>query len=97
LCQRLKAQESVLAGTPWQVAQKVEIASAEATALIARGELQAAQRESYLDSKTKWQNLASTPKGQPKGKGKGKSDKDGGKDERREESRKDRGKGGEKK
>jgi len=97
LCQRLKAQESVLAGTPWQVAQKVKIASAEATALIARGELQAAQRESYLDSKTKWQNLASTPKGQPKGKGKGKSDKDGGKDERREESRKDRGKGGEKK
>ena len=97
LCQRLKAQESVLAGTPWQVAQKVEIASAEATALIARGELQAAQRESYLDSKTKWQNLASTPKGQPKGKGKGKSDKDGGKDERREESRKDKGKGGEKK
>ena len=97
LCQRLKAQESVLAGTPWAVAQKVEIASAEATALIARGELVAAQRESYLDSKTRWQQQSAGVKGQPKGKSKGKGDKDGGKDEKREDVRRDRGKGGEKK
>ena len=96
-CQRLKAQESVLGGTPWQVAQKVEIASPEATALIARGELKDAQRESYLDSRTRWQQQVSTPKGQGKPKGKGKTDKDGGKDERREDVKKDKGKGGDRK
>lgn len=98
LCQRLKAQEAVMAGTPWMVAQKVELASAEATALMPRGELVTAQRESYLDSRARWQHQASAAKGQPKGKGKDKAEKGaGGKDERREESRKDRGKGGEKK
>ena len=95
LCQRLKAQEATLAGTHWAVAQKVELASGEATALLARGELQSAQKESYLDARAKWQSQSSGIKGAPKGKTKGKDHQ--GKDDRKDENRRDKGKGGEKK
>lgn len=96
LCQRLKAQEAVLGGTSWTVAQKIELASGEAPALIARGELQTAQRESYLDSRARYQSQAAGPaKGKSeKGKGKGKGDRDyNNKEERRDERRAEKGKG----
>jgi hypothetical protein len=99
LCQRVKSQEAVLNGTHWAVAQKVELAEAEATALIARGELKEARKESYLDSRTAWQSQAgSANKGQPKGKGKNKQGKEETpRKERREETRKGKAKGSEKK
>ena len=75
MCQRLKAQEAVANGTAWAVAQKVELASSEAAALIARGELQTAQRETYLDARARWQAQSSSPaKGTQKGKEKGKTE-----------------------
>ena len=98
LCQRMKSQEAVLGGTSWAIAQKIELASGETASLMARGELQVAQKESYLDSKAKWQSQASGVKGPAKGKGKGKPDKDGpSRDDRKDEPRRDKGKGGEKK
>lgn len=94
LCQRLKAQESVLTGTTWQVAQKLELASPDATSLLARSELQTAQRENYLDSRAKWQTQASpSGKGNPKGKSKDKGEL-AHKDDKREDTKKDKGKGG---
>ena len=94
LCQRLKAQESVLGGTTWQVAQKLELASPDATTLLARAELQTAQRESYLDSRAKWQAQSSAgAKGTQKGKNKDKSDQ-ASKDDKREDTKRDKGKGG---
>ena len=99
LCQRLKAQEAVLNGTSWAVAQKIELAPSDIATLVARGELQSAQRETYLDARARWQTQSTTPaKGAPKGKGKGKSDREGAaREERREEGRKDKGKGQDKK
>lgn len=96
MCQRLKAQEAVANGTAWAVAQKVELASSEAAALIARGELQTAQRESYLDARARWQAQSTSPaKGNQKGKEKGKSDKDSSmKEDKREDAKKEKGKGG---
>eukprot|EP00435_Cladocopium_sp_Y103_P048048 s1246_g14.t1 len=97
LCQRLKAQEAVLNGTNWAVAQRIDLASPDATSLIARGELQVAHRETYLDSRARWQSQ-STPgaKGTNKGKAKGKSDQST-KEDQKGDHRKDKGKGGEKK
>ena len=98
LCQRLKSQELVLGGTHWAVAQKIELAAGEAPALIARGELQTAQRENYLEARARWQTQSSSAKGAPKGKTKGKFDKDHPpREDRKEDARRDKGKGGEKK
>eukprot|EP00435_Cladocopium_sp_Y103_P016736 s21_g4.t1 len=99
LCQRVKSQEAVADGTHWAIAQKVELAEAEATALIARGELREARRESYLDSRTQWQSQANSQgKGQPKGKNKGKQGKeDAPREDRKDEGRKGKGKTSEKK
>ena len=97
LCQRLKAQEAVLSGTNWAVAQRLELASPDATSLIPRGELQVANRESYLDSRARWQSQSTTgAKGTNKGKTKGKSDQ-AAKDDKKEESRREKGKGGDRK
>lgn len=97
LCQRLKAQEAVLSGTNWAVAQRLELASPDATSLIPRGELQVANRESYLDSRARWQSQSTTgAKGTNKGKTKGKSDQ-AAKDDKKEESRLEKGKGGDRK
>lgn len=96
LCQRLKAQEAVIGGTAWPVAQKIELAASDSAALMARGELQSAQRESYLDSRARWQTQASSnPKGGgQKGKPKGKQEKETqGKDDRKDEPRRGKGKG----
>jgi len=97
LCQRLKAQEAVLSGTNWAVAQRLELASPDATSLIPRGELQVANRESYLDSRARWQSQSTTgAKGTNKGKTKGKSDQ-AAKDDKKEEGRREKGKGGDRK
>lgn len=97
LCQRLKAQESVLSGTNWAVAQRIELASQDTTTLIPRAELQSAQRESYLESRARWQaSTGQGGKGAPKGKGKDKSEQNA-RDEKKGEPRRDKGKGGDKK
>ena len=94
LCQRLKAQEAVLAGTNWSIAQKLELAAPDSNTLVPRSELQTAQRESYLDSRAKWQTQsAPSMKGNSKGKQKGQGDPPR-RDEKREDGRKDKGKGG---
>lgn len=95
LCQRMKAQEAVLNGTNWAVAQRVELASADSTALIARGELASAQKENYLDSRARWQTQATGPGKGGAPKGKGKTKESSGKDDKKDEKGKDRGKGGE--
>ena len=96
LCQRLKAQESVLSGTNWAVAQRVELASQDSTTLIPRAELQTAQR-SYLESRARWQaSTGQGGKGAPKGKGKDKGDQST-RDEKKGEPRREKGKGGDKK
>ena len=97
LCQRLKAQETVLSGTSWAVAQRLELASQDTTTLIPRGELQSAQRETYLDSRAKWQATSSQGgKGGQKGKGKDKGDANS-RDEKKGDARRDKGKGGDRK
>lgn len=91
----MKAQEAVLNGTNWAVAQRVELASADSTALIARGELASAQKENYLDSRARWQTQATGPGKGGAPKGKGKTKESSGKDDKKDEKGKDRGKGGE--
>ena len=94
LCQRLKAQEAVLGGTNWAIAQRLELASPDTSTLIARSELQSVQRENFLESRARWQSQASpSGKGAPKGKAKGQADPPR-RDERRDDGRKDKGKGG---
>lgn len=99
LMQRIKAQESVVLGTSWMIAQQMEIPFSEASTIAARGEVDAARAASYAESKTKWaaqyQGGSSNSKGEGK-KGKSKAEKGGsGKDDRGD--RKDKGKGQEKK
>eukprot|EP00435_Cladocopium_sp_Y103_P059871 s1098_g21.t1 len=97
LCQRLKAQETVIAGTNWAIAQRLELASQDQTTLIARGELHSAQRDTYLDSRAKWQaQTGPGGKNTPKGKNKGKGDSSM-KEDRKDDHKRDKGKGGEKK
>ena len=94
LCQRLKAQEAVLGGTNWAIAQRLELASPDTSTLIARSELQSVQRENFLEARARWQSQASpSNKGTPKGKAKGQADPPR-RDERRDDGRKDKGKGG---
>lgn len=102
LCQRIKAQESVLQGTHWSIAQRFELPQAEEATLVAQTELQLARKANYEESRTRWlsqNSSASGKKGEAKGKQKGvKGERaDWGKDGRKEEARKDKGKGTEKK
>ena len=101
LSQRLKAQEAVCNGTAWGIAQRLEVPAADSTSLVARSELQQAQREDYADAKARWRTQSSsTPKGEGKSKGKGsKADQKDSwrRDDKREDHREKKGKGGEKK
>ena len=89
-----KAQEAVLGGTSWTVAQKIELASGEAPALIARENFRP------LSASPIWTR---EPDGRPsrtvepradKGKSKGKGDQTyNQRDDKREERRAEKGKG----
>lgn len=79
LCQRLKAQEASIQGVHWSVGQQMEIPEPATGPLAARPEIEAAQKQSYAESKTKWaaaqSGSPSGKKGDYKGKGKGKADR----------------------
>lgn len=86
LSQRLKAAESTLQGVHWSVARKLEVIPSEVNQLSGANELRDAQKESYMEHKTRmlagqpdgrWQR---TQKGGGKGKGQGKEDSRKGKD-----------------
>ena len=89
--QRLKAQENILHGTAWSVAQQV------AALLMARGEMQEATRQSYQEARTRWlgQQYPSTnsKKGDGKSKGKNNNGKEGNPREERKDERGQKGKG----
>lgn len=99
IAQRLKAQESVAQGTHWAIAQRLEIPPSEAEGLVARTELQQAQKEDYADARARWRSQsASQGKGEAKGKGKWqKGDREPWKKEERKEEPGKKGKGKEKK
>eukprot|EP00435_Cladocopium_sp_Y103_P064849 s76_g26.t1 len=67
--QRLKSLELTMMGQPWTTAQKIETVPALDAAIASRPEIQLAQREALLDSRSR--GSASTwDKGKVKGKGK---------------------------
>ena len=68
LSQRLKSIETVLGGTHWSVAQRMELSPQEGLYIAAPQEVSAAQKDAYSESKVR--QLASQPDGR---KGKGKS------------------------
>lgn len=87
LLQRVKSCESVLNGTHWSVAQRLELLGQESTTATPLPELTSAQKEAYLESKAR--SSASQVDGRPSGgKGKAKNEnrewqqKGGGKDRR---------------
>eukprot|EP00438_Fugacium_kawagutii_P021704 Skav224770 [mRNA] locus=scaffold1604:637006:638454:- [translate_table: standard] len=88
LCQRLKAQEAGVQGVHWAIGQQLEIPEPGSSSLAARPEIEAAQRESYADSKTQWYSQkGGGKKGEGRGKGKG------GKSEKGDNQKGDRKKG----
>ena len=96
VAQRLKAQESITQGTHWAIAQRLEIPPFETEGLVARTELQQAQKEDYAEARSRWRTQrASQGKGDSKGKTKGqKGDRETWK---KEEDSQKKGKGKEKK
>lgn len=100
LSQRIKAQEAILHGTTWTIAQRMEVTQQEAHTVVGRAELRGAQKEDYEDARSKWRTQQTGgKKGDSKGKNKGgKNSKDSwGKDHRKEDDKKDKGKGGDRK
>lgn len=91
LCQRLKAQECNTQGIHWAVGQQMEIPEPATGSLAARPELEEAQKQTYAESKAKWQAQRDGSQGK-KGDGKGKSKS--GKFERGENNKGERGKKG---
>ena len=83
LSQRLKSIETVLGGTHWSVAQRMELAPQKGLYIAAPQEVSAAQKD-YAESKVR--SLAAMPDGR---KGKGKSTEKG----KDFDSRRDKGKG----
>lgn len=72
LCQRLKSQEAGVQGMHWSIGQQMDIPEPGLGALAARPEIEAAQKESYADSRTSWMaQKGGTKKGDGRGKGKG--------------------------
>ena len=95
LSQRLKAQEAVCNGTAWGVAQRLEIPAPDSTSLVARSELQQAQKEDYAEAKARWRTQSA---GGLKGKGNKGDHKDSWRrDDKREDHKEKKGKGGDKK
>lgn len=101
LTQRLKAQESVATGTHWGVAQRMELPVAEQSTLVARSELERAQKENYQESRAKWlAQQSGQRKGDGKNKSKGSKGEKGGwqkEDHREEDKTKGKGKHADKK
>lgn len=99
LCQRLKSQESSTQGVHWAVGQQMEIPEPAVSSLAARPELEAAQKQTYAESKTKYmaqRDGGGGKKGDAKGKSKSKGDRfDSQKGDNR--GKKAEGKGNEKK
>ena len=54
LAQRIKACEAAILGSHWSTTQRLEIPVQEGVGMAQRSELQAAHRESYQDSRTKY-------------------------------------------
>ncbi len=82
LAQRVKACEAAILGSHWSTTQKLEIPVQEGVGIAQRSELQAAHRESYQDSRTKYlSSLSPGVRADPKGKRgeKGEKDSKGGK------------------
>lgn len=97
LSQRIKAQEAILHGTTWTIAQRMEITAPESSLLVARGELVGVQKEDYDEAKAKWKSQYGGKKGDAKGKTKGpKGSQTWGKDGKKDDDRQ-KGKGGDKK
>ena len=99
IAQRLKAQEAITQGTHWAIAQRLEIPPSEAEGLVARTELQQAQKEDYADARARWRSQSTSQgKGEAKGKNKWqKGDREPWKKEERKEDPGKKGKGKEKK
>ena len=99
IAQRLKAQEAITQGTHWAIAQRLEIPPSEAEGLVARAELQQAQKEDYADARARWRSQSTSQgKGEAKGKNKWqKGDRETWKKEERKEDPGKKGKGKEKK
>lgn len=75
LLQRLKAMESVLAGSHWAVAQKLELVGKDGMALAGVEEMTIAQKDAYQEQRSNW--LSSLPAGQGSYQGKGRKDEKG--------------------
>lgn len=72
LLQRLKAMESILAGSHWAVAQKQEPVGKDGLMLTGAEELTIAQKDAWQENRSLW--LSSLPSGS-QGKGRGKDEK----------------------
>lgn len=80
LAQRIKACEAAILGSHWSTTQKLEIPVQEGVGIAQRSELQAAHRESYQDSRTRYlSSLSPGARADAKAKGKGEKDAKGGK------------------
>ena len=80
LAQRIKACEAAILGSHWSTTQKLEIPVQEGVGIAQRSELQAAHRESYQDSRTRYlSSLSPGARADGKAKGKGEKDAKGGK------------------
>lgn len=78
--QRIKACEAAILGSHWSTTQKLEIPVQEGVGIAQRSELQAAHRESYQDSRTRYlSSLNPGARADAKAKGKGEKDAKGGK------------------
>jgi len=104
ISQRMKAQQAVLHGTHWSIAQRMELPLPEESTLVAQAELQLVQKENYDESRARWLSQGGQTggkKGDAKGSGKSKTSKgeraEWPKDGKREEQRKGKEKGNEKK
>lgn len=75
LSQRLKSVEASLNGSHWAIAQRMEVPGVDQYSIAQRTELENAQKESYLESKTRY--LAAGPGAKDGEKGKGKGGKKG--------------------
>ena len=95
LLQRMKAQEAIVHGTPWMIAQRMELVGNEQALIAGRSEMKSVQKENQEDAKTRWPSQGGSGKtGQDKGGNKGgkkdgkgagnKGDKNKGKGEKKD-------------
>lgn len=98
ISQRIKAQEAILHGTSWTIAQRMEVTAQDTALLVGRSELTGVQKEEYQESLAKWRSKGGGKSSEPKGKNKGGKNPQGwGKEGRKEDDKKDKGKGSERK